>query len=264
MIYNNMTFDGYHCLDHMGLIYVPDKPTKMIAPQTVYSYSVGGVPGTVAYGDRQTMDTYTLAGTFYPACDVRDEAEARQLWRAAAQWLGVGRRKLVFDIEPDKYIIAEAREMDNDEYGWLDGGLHVVWLCQPCRWALHPEVLALDMTDQVQADWHVETSLPAPVDAGLVNTGAAAITAAELVVGAHRVTLSGMEILPGEQLCVHMMPPIGAEIIAADGTRRSAMEHMTAFEQLLTAGRDQVSCTLVYAAASGTARLTFTGHGCWR
>lgn len=264
MIYNNISFDGCHCLDHMGLIYVPDRPEKIICPQAVYSYTVGGVPGTAAYGDQHVMEPYNLSGTFYPAMDIADEAEARRLWRKTAQWLGVGRRKLVQDSEPDKYIIAEIQEMDNDEYGWIDGGLHVIWLCQPYRWVLYPDELSLTVGGAVSSDWYVETSLPAPVDVNIVNSGTSMVNRVTVVVGGKKIAFEDLQLLPGEQLQVSMMTPIGAVVVAEDGTQRSAMESMTGFEQLLANGKVSISCELDFAEDGGSALLRLMGQGCWR
>lgn len=264
MIYNNITFDGYHCRDHMGLIYVPDKPEPIISPQRVYSYSIGGAPGTAAFADQHVMEEYNLSGTFYPARDIDNEVEARRLWRGIAQWLGVGRRKLVMDSEPDKYIVAEVQTMDNDEYGWIDGGLHVTWLCQPGHWVLHPDVLELTVAGSVSSEWYVETSLPAPVDAVIINSGSVAITSASITVGGKRVVFEGMELLAGERLDIAMTTPIGASITAEDGATVSAMAYMTTFEQLLAAGNVNVSCELSFAADGGSADFRLRGHGCWR
>lgn len=272
MNYNNITFDGRHCREHMGLIYVPDKPEKIIAPQEVYSYRVGGVPGTVAYGDKQDAEPYTLTGTFYPAMDVGDEAAVRRLWRAIAQWLGVGRRQLIMDSEPDKYIIAEVQQMDCDEYGWVEDGLKVTWLCQPFHWAVKPRELELSINGtKVEAAtvtdrWTVETSLPTAVSARFTNNAAVAITSAFINVAGKQVSFSGMQLLPGECLEVVMTPPIGAVIIAADGSQRSAMEYMTAFEMLEIKDSAWISGSVIYASSSarGEVSLRLSARPCWR
>ena len=264
MIYNNISFDGYHCREHMGLIYVPDKPEQLIAPQTIYSYSISGSPGTTAYGDQHIIREYNLSGTFYPARDIDDEAEARRLWRGIAQWLGVGRRKLVMDSEPDKYIIAEVQSMDNDEYGWIDGGLHVTWLCQPYHWVLHPDELSLIVTGSASSDWCVETSLPAPVDVSIVNSGTVAVTSATVFVDSKCVVFEGLELLPDERLDITMMTPIGAVITSEDGEKISAMPMMKTFDQLLASGKVKISCALNFAASGGSAILQLKAHGCWR
>lgn len=272
MIYNNITFDGRHCREHMGLIYVPDKPEKIIAPQEVYSYRVGGVPGTVAYGDKQDAESYTLTGTFYPAMDVGDEAAVRRLWRAIAQWLGVGRRQLIMDSEPDKYIMAEVQQMDCDEYGWIEDGMKVTWLCQPFHWAVKPRELELSITGvnveaaAVAEQWTVETSLLTPVSARLTNQAGVAITSAYIYVDDKRVSFAGMQLLPGERLDVMMAPPIGAVITAVDGSQRSAMEYMTAFEMLEIKGTARVDGGVFYASssASSEALLRLSARPCWR
>lgn len=272
MIYNNITFDGLHCFDDMKLIYVPASSKPIIAPQTVYSYTVGGVSGTVAYGDKHIAEQYQRTGVFYPAYDIADELEAQQLWRRIAQWLGAGRRKLVFDSEPDKYIMAEAQMITNDEYGWVDGGLQVTWLCQPYHWVLHPDELALAMPvsgsplKQIQTGWFVETSLLAPIDAVITNQGSVSVEGISLTINGKMVAFEGMELLQDERLEISMMTPIGAVIRTADGAVRSAMDYMTVFEELQTSGETSVTATISYAenVDGGTALLQLTGHGCWR
>lgn len=264
MIWNNITFDGFHCLTDMGLIYVPVGAKPIVAPQSVHSYIIGGAPGTAAYGDQQTLTEYRMTGIFYPARNVDNELEAQRLWRRTAQWLGVGRRQLILDSEPDKYIIAEVQQMDNDEYGWIDGGLQVTWLCQPFHWVRYPDVLKLNLTGTVTADWHVETSLPAPVDASIINNGEAAIVAATVNVSGRIIAFEGLELLPGSRLDVSMMTPVGAVITDAEGITVSAMPYMTAFEQLQAKGEVSVDCSVAFSGTDGSAELQLIGHGCWR
>lgn len=272
MICNNITFDGQHCLADMGLIYVPASTKPIVAPQRVYSYTIGGAPGTAAYGDQQTLTEYQMTGVFYPADDLAHEIEARRLWRRIAQWLGVGRRRLILDSEPDKYIIAEVLSMDNDEYGWIDGGLQVTWLCQPYHWAVKPDELEATLPPSTSSlgvtirSWYVETSLPAPVDAVVTNDGTIAITGVSIAVGPNTIAFEGMELLPGEQLEVSMMVPIGAVIVAADGAKRSAMEYATTFESLVNGGVVSVDGNVTYAEAveGGAASCKLKAHGCWR
>ena len=271
MICNNITFDGQHCLADMGLIYVPASTKPIVAPQRVDSYIIGGTPGTVAFSDQQTLTEYQMTGVFYPADDLANEIEARRLWRRAAQWLGVGRRPLVLDSEPDKYIIAEVLSMDNDEYGWIDGGLQVTWLCQPYHWAVKPEERELKVEGKETIgvgvpSWYVETALPAPVDAIITNNGTSTITMVYVSVGNKLVCFSEIELLPGERIEVSMMMPIGAVIIASDGTKRSAMEYMTTFEQLLSTGSEELTFLVEYATSDdgNSAHCLLKAHGCWR
>ncbi len=273
MICNNITFDGLHCLADMGLIYVPASTKPIVAPQRVYSYTIGGAPGTAAYGDQQTLMEYQMTGVFYPADDLANEIEARRLWRRIAQWLGVGRRHLILDSEPDKYIIAEVLSMDNDEYGWIDGGLQVTWLCQPYHWAVKPEEIELqiDGKDTLLAgvgvtSWYVETALPAPVDATITNDGTNTITMAGVRVGDKRVQFRDMELLPGERIELSMMVPIGAVIVAEDGAERSALEYMTTFERLISTGTEAPRFDVEFATVDdgNSAHCLLKVHGCWR
>ena len=272
MICNNITFDGMHCLADMGLIYVPSGEKTIVAPQSVYSYMIAGAHGTASYGDQQTLMEYQQTGIFYPAQDVANEIEAQRLWRRIAQWLGVGRRQLILDSEPDKYIIAEVQSMNNDEYGWIDGGLKVTWLCQPCHWALKttdldwmlaPSTSSLGVTTR---SWYVETSLPAPVDAVITNDGSVTITGVMVEAGSRRISFEGMELLPGERLEASMMTPIGAVIVAEDGSKRSALEYAKVFEHLVNPGLTSITGHVTYAETveGGAATMHLKAHGCWR
>lgn len=268
IIDNNFSFDGRHCLSDMGLIYVPAPTRNLIAPRRVVSYAVGGVSGRVAYGDDSVADEYQTTGVLYAAGDLRSETEARALWRRVAAWLTVGRRQLIWDSEPDRYIIAEAVQLTMSEYGWLDGGLQVTWLCQPYSWERHLQIAAqAELTTDypaMVAQLHVETGRPAPVTVQVDVTGTAALTALEIVVGGKRVSLAGMELVGGVELEITMEHPIGATVTWLDGRQSSALPHMEQMEELqIPSDGAETSATATFAGDGGAAVVRIAARGCW-
>lgn len=265
---NNFTFDGQHCLSDMGLIYVPAATRSIIAPRKVVSYSIAGMSGTQAYGDASVAEAYTETGVLYSAGDLRSETEARALWRKVAAWLTVGRRHLIWDSEPGCYIVAEATQLHMSEYGWLDGGLQVTWLCQPYHWDCYPQLLLQtelttaypSVTAQLQAD----TGLPAPVTLAAKVTGTAALTGLEICIGGKYARLAGMELAAGTVLEITMDYPIGATITAPDGTQISALGYMVLLEELLIPATGAVaSVSATYTGDGGASSVWLTAHGCW-
>lgn len=267
MIDNNFTFDGLHCLADFGAIYVPSQTRPLIAPRSVVSYAIGGMSGTQAYGDASVAEAYSETGVFYPAGDLPSETEARAFWRRIAAWLTVGRRELIRDSEPERYVIAEVAQLQLGEYGWLDGGLQVTWLIQPYHWDRREQLHALTLTSaapEASAALRVDTGRPAPVTATAAVLGDAPLTALEILVGGKRVRLSGMEIQPGEQLRITTAAPIGAVIIAADGSIRDAMPCMEELEALeIPSGGADGSASAAFGSAGGRAEISIAARGCW-
>ena len=265
---NNFTFDGRHCLSDMGLIYVPAPTRNLIAPRRVVSYAVGGQSGTVAFGDASVADEYQITGVLYSAGDLRSETEARALWRRVAAWLTVGRRQLIWDSEPERYIIAEVVQLPMSEYGWLDGGLQVTWLCQPYSWERHLQIAAqTELTVEyptMAAQLHMETGRPAPVTVQVDVTGTAALTGLEIIVGGKRVSLTGMELVGGVELEITMEHPIGATVTWLDGSQSSALPYMEKLEELqIPSGGADASVTATFAGDGGAAVVRIAARGCW-
>lgn len=267
MIDNNFSFAGRHCLTDMGLIYVPTATRPIIAPRSVVSYTIGGMSGTQAYGDESIAEAYQETGVLYSAGDLRSETEARELWRRVAAWLTIGRRQLIWDSEPDYYIMAEATQLHMSEYGWLDGGLQVTWLCQPYHWERHLQVLAqAELTTAapaMTAQLHAETGRPAPVTVSVDVTGTALLTGLEVSVGSKRVSLSKMALAGGETLEISMEHPIGATITHLDGNVESALPCMTRLDVLeIPADGVAASATAAFSGA-GQAIVRLSARGCW-
>lgn len=264
---NNFTFDGQHCLTDFGLIYVPSATRPAIAPRSVVSYTIDGMSGTQAYGDQHTAQAYQETGVLYSTGDLRSETEARALWRRVAAWLCAGRRQLIWDSEPDRYVIAEVTQLQDGKFTWVESGLQVTWLCQPYHWDRQLQATSVQLTGDapaVTAALHVDTGLPAPMTITAAASGSANLTALEISMGGGRISLTGMAIAPGETLHVQMAYPIGATITAADGSTQSAMACMEQLDVLaVPAGGAEVTVTAAFDRDGGTATVVLAARGCW-
>ena len=265
---NNFSFDGRHCLSDYGLIYVPSDTRPIIAPRAVVSYTVDGMSGTQAYGDQYVAEAYQETGVLYYTGRLDSETEARALWQRVAQWLGVGRRQLVWDCEPDHYIMAEIRQLHQGQYSWTDKALQVTWLCQPGRWDRHLQVDTVQLTSDapsVTVAIHADTGEPAPMTITAAIDGSAAVTALEISAGGKRVSLTGMAMAPGTELLVQMEHPIGAIVTNAVGSStQSAMPFMEQLDVLeIPAGGADVTVKASFDGADGLAVVTLAVRGRW-
>lgn len=264
---NNFAFDGQHCLTDYGLIYVPSATRPTIAPRSVVSYTIDGMSGTQAYGDQHIAQTYTETGVLYYTGDLRSETEARALWRRIAAWLCAGRRQLIWDSEPDRYVIAEVSQLRDGKFAWVESGLQVTWLCQPYHWDRQLQSTSVQLTSDTPSaavTLHVETSQPAPMTITAAVDGSASLTALEISMSDKRVSLTGMAIAPGESLQVQMEYPIGATVTTADGSTQSAMACMEQLDVLaVPAGGAEVSVTASFDGDGGAVTVALAARGCW-
>lgn len=264
---NNFSFDGLHCLSDFGLIYVPSKTRPMIAPRSVVSYTIDGMSGTQAYGDASVSEAYQETGVLYAAGDLPSETDARSLWRRVAAWLCAGRRQLVWDSEPERYITAEVTQLIGGEYEWVESGLQVTWLCQPYHWDRRLQATSVQLTSDAPSaavTLHVDTGRPAPMVITAAASGSANLTALEISANGKRVSLTGMTLAPGAELRVQMAYPIGATITAADGSTQSAMTYMGQLDVLeIPAGGAEVTVTVAFDGDGGVAAVALAARGCW-
>lgn len=264
---NNFSFDGQHCLADHGLIYVPAATRPIIAQRSVISYTIDGMSGTQAYGDQHTAQAYTETGVLYATGDLRSDTEARALWRRIAAWLCAGRRQLIWDSEPDRYIIAEVSQLQDGKFTWLENGLQVTWLCQPYHWDRQLQSTSVQLTSETPSTstvLHVDTGLPAPMTITAVVEGSANLTALELALGDKRISFAGMAIAPGGTLQIQMEYPIGATITAADGSTQSAMGCMTRLDELMIpAGGAEIIVSSAFDGDDGAAAVALSVRGCW-
>lgn len=262
---NGFWFDNLHSLGDMGVIAIRDKKRTVSAPGEVRSYTVGGMQGDLAFGDARELKTYTQTVRLYADRPLETDTAATAKWRELVAWLGVGRRPLVWDCEPDKQIMAEVVDYTGDPTGWVDEGLKVTLKCQPLMRSTIPTRRTIDVAD---GDVHViqlrhRTMLPSPVDVDIRVQGAAPLTGCTIKMGSGTVGAIGMDVRPGETLRIGMELPAGAEIIHADGSAESAMRHLIAFGRLEAVCGDELRVSLIFSGV-GSAQVTAETRGVWR
>lgn len=265
---NGFIFDGRHSLRDYGVIAIRAQGRTLAAPGEVVSYQIGGMQGTMAYADAQELKEYTQTVRLYADRELGSETAATALWRELVAWLTCGRRKLIWDSEPDKYILAEAVEICGDTTGWIEEGLKVTMKCQP----------VLRSVDTVQAEttimdgsaytlWMTVRGLPeTPVCAEVTVTGTRKVTGCEIVCGGRRVKLDGFGMLNGDRLVIDMEAPSGAKILHRAGGEENAMPHCLAFDHLTGSGDVEAVATITFADGSGErgARVKIYAREAWR
>lgn len=261
---NGFYFDGKHSLTDWGVIAIKDKKRTIAAPGEVLSYRVGGLQGTVAFTDQQTLREYNVPVKLYAARDLGSETAATRLWRQLAEWLTVGRRKLIWDSEPDKYLLAECTELVGDPSDWIEEGLKVTFKVQPGLRSVQPARMQMVIAD---GDWHggtmyVDSGLPAPVELRVTNTGVSAITGVHAVVGARGVHLDGLTLEANDTLLISMEVPAGVEILHPDGTKDDALPHALQFEYM--EGRGGTAVRVKVEGSGARAEAIITARGVWR
>ncbi len=263
---NGFTFDGKHSLDDFGVIAIKESKRTLAAPGEVLSYSVGGMQDTLAFGDRQTLREYTEVVRLYATSDLSSETAAMQLWRRIIAWLSVGRRKLIWDSEVDKYVMAEATEFMGDPSGWIEEGLKVTFRVQPERRSISPALSSCNITNNAAHTvlLQVDGMQPAPLEAKIINTGAASITDCLLEVGSGRAHLSGLSLPSGDMLRISMEVPAGAVIRHADGTEDDALPCAARFDRLACVGAAQAKVQLTFGSGTANALVEITARGVWR
>ncbi len=261
---NGFTFDGKHSLADWGVIAIKDQKRTIAAPGEVLSYEVGGLAGTMAFGDEQRLREYNVTVRLYAARELGSETAATQLWRQLTGWLTVGRRKLIWDSEPDKYVMAECTELVGDPSGWIEEGLKVTFKVQPYLRSIRPDRLQMVIAD---GDWHdgtmyVNSGLPAPVELRVTNTGSVAITSVHAVVGSGGVRLDGLDLQAGDMLSISMEVPASAEILRTDGTIDNALPYSAQFDILKARGDTEVSVKV--EGDNARAEVVLSARGIWR
>lgn len=252
----------------MGVIAIRDSKRIISSPCEVYSYAVGGMYGTVALGDRQKLQEYNQVVRLCAGDFLGTQTIATARWRQLVAWLTVGRRRLVWDSEPDKYIMAEVTDITGDSTGWVEEGLKVTLKCQPVLRSVFPRVARASITDGAAHEiaLPVQTMLPAPVDVTVRVSGQAALSGCALTVGGAVVKFEGMSIPPGNALNIGMEYPAGAEILHADGRQESALPYCISFGRLQASAPTIMQVQLTFASAShaGSATVETSVRGVWR
>lgn len=263
----NFSFDGKHCLRDFGCLYVAKK-TRPVSPASSFqTYKVAGQSGTASFGDKRTHEVMRHTGTLYLMETTPTQAAAQEIYRRIGAWLKVGRRPLIWDYEPDRYLLAEVPAgVTFDESGWIDGGLAIEFQCQPFAYSLRPDGVRGQLTGSgtLALSLPLYTGEPAPVCCELENTGTAPIHSVTVEVGDKTVALSkGMQLLAGQTLTIDMEPPIGAAITTADGAT-NALPYAERFDYLVASG--PVTGTVAVTFGSGddqAANVRLFARGRW-
>ncbi len=252
----NFTFDGRHCLRDFDCFYIFGK-SRPVSPDSQYrTFAISGADGDLIYGDNHTHEVVTHKGTLYLMHTPGSDAAAMRIYRQIGAWLKAGRRRLTWDYEPDKYLLAEiAAGTDYTESGWPDGGLEIEIRCQPVAYDLQEAAASAAVADNTAHTLALPlyTGEPAPVCCDITNTGMATITGVTVAVGGKQTVFSGLALATGETLLVNMEAPIGATIGAA-----SALPKATRFDYLTASGPATVTVTLAFG--SGTKQATVKAH----
>lgn len=257
----NFTFDGRHCLRDFDCFYIFNKSRPVSPDSNFRTFEISGADGDLMYGDVRTHEVVTHKGTLYLMHTPGSDAAAMRIYRQIGAWLKAGRRRLTWDFEPDKYLLAEiAAGTDYTESGWPDGGLEIAMRCQPMAYDLQEAVVSLAIADTAAHALALPlyTGEPAPVCCDITNTGTAAITGITVVVGSKQAVFSGLALAAGQTLLINMEAPIGATIGAG-----SALDKATRFDYLTASGPATATVTLVFGSGTKQAITKVHARGRW-
>lgn len=262
-ILTNFTFNGEHCLDDHGLLFVEDSGGRVIThARRINEYEIAGASGTIRFPG-EAYEKATLSGALYPMESPADEAAAQALMRGVAAWLYGPRGRLIFDYEPDKYRLAEITgESKWSCRDWLDGGLDIAFDIQPFAWAVAPVTASHAVTSDYAFTLDMGDSLPAPLEATITNSGEAALTGAAIQYGANYWIFEGMSIPQNGALAISCEAPIGA-VITAGGQRANALPYAQDFDRIELSGTASVGVTLTFASGARGAAVALQARGRW-
>lgn len=265
---NGFWFDGRHSLRDMGVIAIRDSKRIISAPGETYSYAAGGVHGTVVFSDRQNLSEYNQAVRLYADAFMPSQTDATAMWRKLAAWLTPGRRRLIWDSEPDKYIMAEVTDITGDSTDWTEEGLKITFKCQPVLRSVFPKAARATIADGKvhEIALPVSTMLPAPVEIAIQVAGQAALSGCVLMVQGGAVKFEDLSVKPGERLSIAMEHPAGAEILRTGGQRENALPYCTSFSRLEVSAPAKMQAQLIFAPAgsAGSATVEVSVRGVWR
>lgn len=255
----NFAFNGKHCLREFGCIYVEDGGHVMSPAVTRNTYEIAGVDGTVEL-DGETYAEIFFSGTLFFWKDPPSQAAAQRMLRRINAWLLAGRKRLVFDYEPERFYLAEvnhAMEWNYDK--WIEGGHSIRFTAQPYACNVRENSVSVT-TAEAEATLRLaaDTGAPAPLCVDIQNTGTAPITAAEITIGEKAAVFSGMSLPEGQTLTVSMEPPAGA--VFSDG--ENALPYAAQFDPLFAqAGSNEIGLTLAYGDGIPGASITAKARG---
>ncbi len=249
-----------------GVIAIRDKKRPISAPGQTLSYAIGGVPGTLGFGDAITLQEYTATVTLYGASPLESETAATALWRQLAAWLCVGRRPLIWDSEPDKYVMAEVTNLSGEKGSWVEEGLKVTFRMQPELRSVKCDSKQLRITGTgcCTGQLRINSGLDAPICLRLTNAGAATVTGLTVSAGGRSVALSGFSLGQGDALALNMETPVDATIHRGNGTVENALPYAQRFERLTGRGTVELAAQVTAEGEAVNLLLQTTARGIWR
>lgn len=263
---SGFTFNGLHCEGDFDLLWAEDasKGRTFTPAKTTNEYQIAGMSGTVRFPG-ETWGTMKRTGTLYPLIAPGSDAAAQLKMRDVCRWLLSGRGQLVFDYEPDKYYLAEfTAETKWTTKDWPDGGLQVSFVAQPFAYSRYQTVVEKTVTGAAEIPFRLATGHPAPLEAVITNTGAAAINGVVLQAGGSAWRFTRELGLPkGAELRVSCEPPVSATVVI-DGVEANGFPFAEAFEQIELEQDGTVSVRLTNkGGATCSATIKLMARGRW-
>ena len=205
------TFDGQHSYSHMRMLYAEKDAGHQAWGQVRRNeYQIAGQSGSVLF-DGQELGTLTFAGTLYPHEEPESQADAQRMIRRVQKWLLAGRKKLIFDYEPDVYYLAQLTKASQWSLkNWFGGELSITFEAQPYAYAAQESVTSVSGEDEVSAVVQLATLWDAPAVIRVNNAGAEDIT--EVSINGGKIAFEGLTLAPQKRLDISCEAPIGAEI----------------------------------------------------
>ena len=254
---SGFTFDGKHSYGNFGFMYSEKDAGHQAMPAPVRNeYQIAGQSGSVLFPG-ETHQVMTFSGTLYPHDEPRTQMDAQARIRAVQAWLGSGRKKLIFDYEPDKYYLAQLTQRSQWSLkNWFGGQLDIAFEAQPYAYAVHESVFTSDATQGfIYMYPNMVTLQPAPAVIRITN-----LTGYEtrwVNVNNGQFVFTPLSIAQNHYLEINSETPIGATF---DGTD-NALPYCTAFRPLmLNPGENTVLVTWDY---SPSVRVEIRARGRW-
>ena len=205
------SFGGEHCYAHYGLMYAEkDAGHQTWGAVRRNEYEIAGQSGTVLF-DGAEQGVLTFSGTLYPHDEPRTQADAQRIIRRAQKWLLSGRKKLIFDYEPEYYYLAQLSKASQWSLkNWFGGELGITFEAQPYAYACHENVVSVSGSGAVSAVVQMNTLWDAPAAIRVSNAGAANVTRVSVNDG--QILFEELAIAPQECLEIRCEAPVGAAL----------------------------------------------------
>lgn len=203
------TYNGEHSYGDHRMLYA-EKDAGHMAWGAVRrnEYQIGGMSGTVLFpGEEQGVLTFT--GTLYPHEEPASQAEAQQLIRRVQRWLLAGRKRLIFDYEPDYFYLAQLNKAAQWSIkNWFGGELGIAFEAQPYAYAVKEDVTSVSGEGELTARAAINTLYDAPAVIRVTNAGLNALT--RVSVNGGQILFTGLSLENRQELVISSEPPIGA------------------------------------------------------